>query len=59
MLSILLAGETHLHMQQYIRATQLPITTKFTLSPFTKEEVSRPRNPSTLKIVAVNITGKF
>lgn len=33
------AGETHLHMQQYIRATQLPITTKFTLSPFSKEEV--------------------
>lgn len=37
------AGEAHLHMQQYIRATQLPITTKFTLSPFTKEEVRRAR----------------
>ncbi|CAM9108718.1 unnamed protein product, partial [Ectocarpus sp. 8 AP-2014] len=32
-------GETHLHMQQYIRATQLPITTKFSLSPFSKEEL--------------------
>eukprot|EP00752_Nemacystus_decipiens_P013810 g12260.t1 len=32
-------GETHLHMQQYIRATQLPITKKFTLSPFSKEEL--------------------
>lgn len=33
------AGETHLHMQQYIRATQLPITSKFTLPPFSKQEV--------------------
>lgn len=32
-------GETHLHMQQYIRAKQLPITTKFSLPPFSKEEV--------------------
>lgn len=37
---VLCVGETHLHMQQYIRATQLPITKKFTLSPFSKEEVS-------------------
>lgn len=35
----LAAGETHLNMQQYIRATQLPITTKFSLPPFTKPDV--------------------
>ncbi|CAM9444783.1 unnamed protein product [Discosporangium mesarthrocarpum] len=32
-------GDTHLHMQHYIRATQLHITTKFVLEHFNREEV--------------------
>lgn len=39
---VIIAGETHLNMQQYIRATQLPITTKFSLPPFTKPDVRLP-----------------